>query len=109
MLSRDSLNITGGLVAIILTGTLLFVVWGLLYIEVPDKNQNALLIVLGALSTNITTIIGFFFGSSVQAKKQADTIGTLVETNKAVMPATPGVVELTPGDTVKVEGVNEKH
>ena len=108
-LNREMLNITGGILAIVLAAALAFLLYALVYVEVPDKNQNALLIVIGILSTNITSIVGFFFGSSVGSKKQQDTISTLVE--KAPVPKSAQTdVKVGVGDHVKVTGVeNAQH
>lgn len=113
---RETLNMTGGLIAVGLTMALWFLLYALVYVKVPDENQNALLIVIGILSTNITSIVAFYFGSSLGAKKQSETIDTLANTaNTAANTAAtvagtrPGTVELQPGQNVKVEGVDEKH
>lgn len=103
--NREALNITGGILAVLLALSLIFLLYALVYVEVPDKNQNALLIVIGILSTNITSIVGFFFGSSVTNKRQAETIDTLA--NKTPTPKSHDV-RLEPGQQVQVKGVESK-
>ena len=68
------LNITGAFIAVGLITILGFCTYALVYEPIPDKNENALLILIGVLSTNVSTIISFFFGSSLANKQQQDTI-----------------------------------
>lgn len=107
--SQDSLNLAGGAVAIGLLLILAFVAWALVFVSVPNDNQNALSLLLGILSAGVGTIVGFYFGSSAQTKKQADTINTLAQTARTAGAALPGVadagttsIELQPGETAKV-------
>lgn len=103
--NREALNITGAVLAVLLAIALLFLLYALVYIEVPKPNENALLIVIGILSTNITSIVSFFFGSSLGNKKQQDTIDTLAQ--KAPVPkSAQSDVKIAPGEHVKVAGVD---
>jgi len=102
---RETLNMTGGVVAVLLTLALWFLLYALVFIKVPEENQNALLLVIGILSTNVTSIVAFYFGSSLGAKKATDTIATMADTAKAAGPQPSGKVEVAPGDELKVEGV----
>lgn len=104
--TRDYLNITGGLCAGGLIALLGFATWALIFVEVPDKNQNALLILIGILSTNVGQVVSFFFGSSSTDKKSSETISTLASTNasaQAALPTTPVNIPLAPGDKVVVQ------
>lgn len=74
------LNWFGGGIAVGLILVMGFVTYALVYEEVPETNQNALLILIGILSTNITSVIQYFFGSSAQTKQQSETIDTLAKT-----------------------------
>lgn len=74
------LNWFGGGIAVGLILVMGFVTYALVYREVPETNQNALLILIGILSTNITSVIQYFFGSSAQTKQQSETIDTLAKT-----------------------------
>lgn len=89
---QDLLNMSGSLIAGGLIVVMAFVTYALVYEEVPEKNQNALLILIGILSTNITQVIQFFFGSSSQAKTQQDTIDTLAKTTQ-VAQALPAITD----------------
>jgi hypothetical protein len=109
---QDILNLTGGGVAVGLVLVLGFVTWALVFQTVPETNQNGLLILIGILSTNITQVVSFFFGSSSQAKKQADTIDTLAQTARTagaslaapdallIPPGTSATATATPSGTV---------
>lgn len=108
---RDTLNIAGSLVALGLIANLSFVTWALVFIAIPEQNQNALTFLLGNLSTFVGMVVGFFFGSSFTNKKQAETIdkqaATIQEAQSALAPATPDpTVNLAPGEkaVVKAEG-----
>lgn len=110
--ARTVLNITGGLVAFGLIGILGFMTYALVYVKIPQDNNNALTILIGVLAANVGTVVGFYYGSSIASKKQADTISVLAETAKtaqvslsAVSPQPGPTVELKAGDvaTVKAE------
>src|SRR5687767_2349824 len=102
---QDVLNITGAIVAIGLVSILGFVTWALVFITVPEANQNALTLLIGILSANVGAVVGFYYGSSVQAKKQSDTIDTQAKTMAAqataAAVATPGndTLVIPPGGT----------
>lgn len=108
--NREALNLAGAFVAAGLIGILGFVTWALVFRAVPEANANALTLLIGILSANVGVVVGFFFGSSVNAKKQSETIDVLAKTAHAAGAAltTPPDVLLEPGDTVKVaaEGGN---
>lgn len=105
--SRESLNIAGAFVAAGLIAILGFVTWALVFAEVPEANQNALTLLIGILSANVGVVVGFFFGSSVTSKKQAETIdkqaSTLQAAQAALAPTTDATVTLAPGNTATVK------
>lgn len=102
---RDVINWTGGVVAMGLVLILAFVTFALVYVEVPEANQNALTLLIGILSANVGLVVGFYFGNSSQAKKQAETIDTQAKTMAAQATAaaiaTPGndTLVIPPGGT----------
>lgn len=109
--SRAHLNRAGAFVAVALVTILAFVTWALVYHEVPDKNSNALLLVLGVLTANVGVIVGFFYGSSVANQKKDDTIKTLADTAKTAGAALPGgngsdVLNVPEGQTATVEATD---
>ncbi len=97
---QDVLNITGAIVAIGLVSILAFVTWALVFITVPEANQNALTLLIGILSANVGAVVGFYYGSSVSAKKQADTIDTQAKTIGAQ--ATAAAVAAPGNDTLVI-------
>ena len=106
--SRQRLNLVGGTVALALTVLLGFAIAALVYVEVPTSNQNALLVLIGALTTNVTAIVAFFFSSNVGQRKDAETINTLASTaakaQEALAPLTPTpTIPLSAGATVTVK------
>lgn len=106
--NRESLNIAGAFVASGLIAILGFVTWALVFAEVPEANQNALTLLIGILSANVGVVVGFFFGSSVTNKKQAETIdkqaATIQEAQSALAPLTDTkpTVQLAPGEVATV-------
>lgn len=108
MQSRESLNLAGAFVAAGLIVILGFVTWALAFIEVPEANQNALTLLIGILSANVGVVVGFFFGSSVTNKKQADTIekqaSAIITAQASPAPVAPdATVHLEPGETATVK------
>lgn len=110
--SRDTLNIAGTFVAVGLIFILAFVTWALVFIAIPAENQNALTFLLGNLSTFVGMVVGFFFGSSMTNKKQAETIdkqaSTIQEAQSALAPLNPAAAtSLEPGESVVVKAQGE--
>ena len=97
---QDVLNWTGAIVAIGLVSILGFVTWALVFITVPEANQNALTLLIGILSANVGAVVGFYYGSSVQAKKQSETIDTQARTMAAQ--ATAAAVAAPGNDTLAI-------
>jgi hypothetical protein len=96
---QHSLNFIGGVVAGGLIGILAFVTWALVFRTVPETNENALLILIGILATNIGQVVNWFFGSSSESKKQTDTIETLAKTAQTAGAtlAQPDAMVIPPG------------
>lgn len=91
-MKQESLNLAGAFVATGLICILGFVTWALVFRTVPTDNQNALTLLIGILSANVGMVVGFYFGSSVTNKKQAETIdkqaSTIQEAQSALAPLT---------------------
>ncbi len=109
-LKRDALNITGGFLALGMLGVVFFITYALVYVDIKPRNESALLLLVGGLLTQLGSVFNFFFGSSSDNKKQADTISAQAETIKsaqaALAPAAP-IVTVAPGDTVTVAGTGD--
>lgn len=88
---QDIVNVTGGTIAIGLIAILGFLTWALIYVEMPEANQNVLTVLVGILSATVNQVVSFYFGSSSQAKKQADTIDTLAKTAQTAGTTLAGV------------------
>lgn len=109
--ARKHLNITGAVIAIVLVMLLGALIGALVFTEVPDANQNALLIVVGIVSTNVGTVVGFYFGSSAATRAKDETIAVQAQTAKKAQEALAPLagsapdVKVEPGESVKVAGV----
>lgn len=99
--SRLALNITGSLIAVCVIVLFGGAIYALVTKEVPDKNANALLVLLGALTTQVSNIVSYFFGSSSGDKAKNDTIAaqsqTIQAATQAALPNTAPTVTLQPG------------
>lgn len=106
MIRQESLNIAGAIIGIMLVGILAFLAWALVYVRVPPENETAMNVLLGILSTQVGIVIGFYFGSSLGSKKQADALDKMAETAHRVSQATipAPTVAVSPGEQVTVEG-----
>lgn len=62
------------LASIIVLGffTLLYII---IFVGVPEVNKEILNIVVGALIGSFTSVVGFFFGSSVGSKEKTKILG----------------------------------
>lgn len=109
-LRQESLNIAGALIGVLLVSILAFLAWALVFVTVPAENETAMNVLLGILSTQVGIVVGFYFGSSMASKRQADTIDKQADTIKAAtqaaMPAP--AIPLAPGDSVTVEASEPK-
>lgn len=105
--NRLALNLTGTIVAFLVVSLFGGAIFALVKVEIPVANQNALLVLLGALTSQVSSIVQFFFGSSSSDKSKNETISKLTETNAAqsqtIAPTTP-TIPVAEGETVTVEG-----
>jgi hypothetical protein len=96
--STTTMNVTGAVVGMIMVALLGFTIWALVKYTIPTENTNALLILIGVLSTNVTAIVSFFFGASVGNRQKDQTIAQQATTNAVAQAA------LTPAAADKVVG-----
>lgn len=99
--------LAGGFIAAGLISILGFVTWALVYREIPGANANAFTLLIGILSTNVGTLVGFYFGASYANNRKeqatASTLETMAKTAQNAGPATPnGGITIPPGDAAKV-------
>lgn len=87
--SPITLNATGAAIGIGMVSLLGFVLYALIYKQVPDANQNVLLVVIGTLTANVTAICAFFYGASLGSRQKDLTISTQATTAAAVAAQTP--------------------
>lgn len=97
---QESLNLAGSFVASALVSILAFIAWALVFREIPARNDNSLTLLIGILSSNIGLVVGFFFGSSLNNKKQTEAIADMAKTAQAN--TVPGSLSIPAGDSAKV-------
>lgn len=105
---RSTLNITAMLIAFALVWILAAAMYALARWEIPEKNHDLMVVVVTAITTNVGTVIAFFFGSSVQNKQQADAISAMADTaaksvSAALPPTADKSIKIDPGQTAEVK------
>ena len=60
-----------------------FMCYALVYVTIPDSNKEALYIIIGILSSTVSMIAGFYYGSSKGSQKKDDTITNMTEKMKS--------------------------
>ena len=55
-------------------GMMAYLCYALVKIEIPPNNREPLLIILGIISTTVSNIIGYYFGSSAGSKNKDEII-----------------------------------
>lgn len=86
--NKDSqvLNVAGSITGLGLVGLLWFATWALVFQKIPQENQTNFSTLMGIISMNVGLVVGFFFGSSVNNKKQSETISTMAKTQASLLP-----------------------
>ncbi len=100
-LRQTYLNIAGGLIGVGVVSILAFITWALVFRQIPDGNENVLTLLVGILAANVGMIVGFFYGSSADSKKQGETIGVMAKTAATAgvaLGTSPGAIVLEPGE-----------
>lgn len=109
--NRTVINLAGAFVGAGLIIILAFVTWALVFLDIPDQNQNNLTLLIGNLVALVGLVVGFFFGSSSENRKQTETIDTLATTaataQAALTPVAAADVVLKPGETATVATTEE--
>jgi hypothetical protein len=113
----QTLNWFGGLIAFLLIVELYGLTYGFMFVKIPTENTSNISQITGAVLLQVGIIIGWFFRSSQEAKKQAETISTMAtaaakaqEKLAPVLGAAQSdkTVTLPAGDTVAVHAEGEK-
>jgi cytoskeletal protein RodZ len=76
----QTLNWFGGLIAFLLILELYGLTYGFMFIKIPTENTSNISQITGAVLLQVGIIIGWFFRTSQEAKKQAETISTMAIT-----------------------------
>lgn len=83
------INVTAGLIAGFLAAILAFTIWALIYHTIPTENAPVLQVLIGCLTTNLSGIVAFYFGSSYAAKRQSETIDKQTDAINTALASTP--------------------
>jgi len=107
--AKETLNIVGGIVVLFVFGLIAYCLWALVNKPLPPGNESTVIQVVGGLNALAGLIVGFFFGSSQQSKKQSETVDKLAETTKqaqaVALPSIPTpTLKVSDGETITVEG-----
>lgn len=86
---QRSLNIAGALIAFGIVTLLAYVTWNLSTREVPEKNIQLYTSVVQIVSNGVMLVLGFFFGNSLQSRKQSDTNSQLAEAVNTALATDP--------------------
>ncbi len=70
----ERLDLIKSSVAIISISLLAFLCYALVYVPIPDGNKEALYILIGIISSTVTLIAGFYYGSSKGSQKKDEII-----------------------------------
>ena len=76
------LDIIKSLAAFTIMAALLMIVFSLIRFEIPEKNKEALIHVLGIIEGAMIAIISFYFGSSKGEQKSHDLLKPPIEIKK---------------------------
>ena len=90
------LNRTGTAVAISMMVMLGSSIYALIYETIPANNQNALLVLIGALTTNVTAVVSFFFGASAANRIKDDTVNSATNMAREAQARTPSPPSVPP-------------
>lgn len=99
---QQQINWAASLVAIGLVLILGFLTWALVYRTVPSSNSDALLLLIGNLAGLVGIVVAFYFGSSSENKKLAETVNVQAKTAAtagAALGGTDGSTMVIPTDT----------
>lgn len=111
-IDRHTLNLVGGVIAVGLVMNLIILTLALIFLKMPGENKDPFMLLLGGLLTQVSSIVAFFFGSSVGSRQQSETINTMAEATKTalvtpVAPITENTITLEPDEAVNVQAVPE--
>jgi hypothetical protein len=92
------LNLSGLVVALCLNMALLYSVYMVMHFDLPERNHDNVVFLLGFLTAQVGSIVNFYYGSSSNARKQASTASNLAQTVTALTSSsqTNGHKEPTP-------------
>lgn len=99
--SSNAINISGGIVALLVISLLWYITIALVTQKIPAENASNLGQVIGIVSMQVGIIIGWFFGSSSSNKAKDDTIAAQASTIATTVPPVTPTVPLHTGETAK--------
>lgn len=70
----ERIDLIKSAVAVISISLLAFLCYALVYVPIPDGNKEALYILIGIISSTVSMIAGFYYGSSKGSQKKDEII-----------------------------------
>ncbi len=109
--AQYTINFAGALIGVGMVAILAFVVYMLSYHDLPTANTQLYSTVLGIVGTQVSLVVGYFFGSSANNRKlieaNAQQAQTIAVAQNALTPDTSKTVNLDPGQTASVTAKGE--
>lgn len=107
---QTSLNFAGAFIGIGVLGMMAGVGYVLAFVQIPQQNAQLFSTYLGLLGIQFGIVIGFFFGSSLNNKRQSEALATSASNTAALAAKIPDAVSpgekdvtLASGETAKVK------
>lgn len=106
---KDYHSRIAGAIAAGLVGILGFLTWALIYRQIPSENDTVLNALVGILSTQVSMVVGYYFGNSVGSARQSVTIETLAKTAQSAQSALAPIpdVVIPSGAALNVKAADE--
>lgn len=108
--TQQSVNLSGSILATFVVALYWFLAWALVFKEIPQQNATNLAMVIGVVGNIVGVIMGWYFRSSQEARKQAETIAkqaTIIDKAQDKLAPIAGApdktVPLAAGETVSVK------
>ena len=100
---REFINVAGSIIGLLLVGIVAFLAWALVFRTIPEQNREAMNWLMAILSAQVGIVVGFYFGNTIGAKKQAETMDKVADLAHAVQPKHVPDIKLKPGESANVE------
>jgi len=75
----EKMDLIKSSVAIISLSLLAFMCYALVYVPIPESNKEALYILIGIISSTVSLISGFYYGSSKGSQSKDNVISKMTD------------------------------